>query len=152
MHRFCSLFLQLSLKVGVKVWLKCELFQTKFSQHKECHFVPILFQKESWQWKKLFTGKCSKFFCVKKQQTSMPDLFDSHVLILPENYKIITATKWLKQKIAIKMQGYHHSVCIHLLYTFLSNVLHNRRIKNKCLCIAQPDLCLQMQKIFCLIY
>lgn len=50
------------------------------------------------------------------------------------------------------MQGYHHSVCIHLLFTLLSNVLYNRRIKNKCLCIAQPDQCLQMQKILWLIH
>lgn len=46
------------------------------------------------------------------------------------------------------MQGYHHSGRIHLLFTFLSNVLHNRRI----ISIAQPDQCLQMQKILWLIH
>lgn len=131
----CSLFLQLSLKVGVKVWLKCELFQAFFFPAQGVLFCPNFVPKGKLTMKKTFYWKVFKILS-KKQQTSMPDLFDWHVLILPENYKIITATKWLKQKNCMKDAGIP-PLC---MYSFIihSSIQCPSQQKNNKHCTARP--------------
>ena len=79
-------------------------FSSKIFPAQGVLFCPNFVPKGKLTMKKTFYWKVFKFFS-KKQQTSMPDLFDWHVLILPENYQIITATKWLKQKNCKKDAG-----------------------------------------------
>lgn len=79
-------------------------FSSKIFPAQGVLFCPNFVPKGKLTMKKTFYWKVFKILS-KKQQTSMPDLFDWHVLILPENYKIITVTKWLKQKNCKKDAG-----------------------------------------------